>query len=327
MIRRWLWAGVLIYLIALILAAIAVGAQRQYVRLALPASDALFVVGLAAGGVIVGLSVISGLVRERRQARAEQQRLEALAAQQAVTVRAHESTIEMQVRAIQEHQTFRRALNHELRNPLTAISVGIDNLGDECAADTVAQLKSDVERISTLLETVSALSRLETSPIELVPVRVDQLIEQVIDMLQAGPAAQHCRLIVNLPAAPFPLPPVLGDEDLLFIVLHNLLNNAIKFTPDDGEVTVRGLQDEGYAVIQISDNGLGMSAEDVQAAGQPFQRGQTALEHQIPGSGLGLYQAYKIVARLHGKIVLHSEPGKGTVVTIHLPIAPPARTG
>jgi two-component system OmpR family sensor kinase len=177
------------------------------------------------------------------------------------------------------------------------------------------------------LETVSALSRLETSPIELVPVRVDQLIEQVIDMLQAGPAAQHCRLIVNLPAAPFPLPPVLGDEDLLFIVLHNLLNNAIKFTPDDGEVTVRGLQDEGYAVIQISDNGLGMSAEDVQAAGQPFQRGQTALEHQIPGSGLGLYQAYKIVARLHGKIVLHSEPGKGTVVTIHLPIAPPARTG
>jgi signal transduction histidine kinase len=62
-----------------------------------------------------------------------------------------------------------------------------------------------------------------------------------------------------------------------------------------------------------------MSAEDMRQAGQPFCRGRVALDHKIPGSGLGLFQAYKIAARHGGKISIHSEVGKGTVITLRLP--------
>ncbi len=325
--RKWLLAFLLIYLSVLALAVILVGSQNNYLRLIMPAGDALLLAGVIAGGAAGAVIILLSLFRQQRHLVAGQRRLEEIAASRTGTIQEQERTIANQAATLHEQesvmneqQEFRRALNHELRNPITAVRMGVESLSAECGVETVKRLKSDVERMSGLLETVSALARLEANPIEHVPVKLDDLIRQAVEMMQATLAAHGCKLTVDLPAEPFPLPAVSGDEDLLFIVLHNLLNNAVKFTPDNGEVVVRGLEADGYAVIQIRDNGLGMSGEDKQQAGQPFRRGRVALDHQIPGSGLGLFQAYKIVARHRGKISIQSEIGKGTVVTLHLPI-------
>lgn len=296
-----LWA---VYLILLVAAVALAGAQPNYLRLAMPLGDALFVAGVAVGAA-AGLSLLN-LLRQQQQWFAEKHRLEDIL---------HE-----QKSALNEQQEFRRALNHELRNPITAISVGVESLSAECGADTVRRLKTDVERVSGLLETVSALARLDTQPIERLPVKLDEIVQQAVEMIQAAPAARGCTLTLDLPPAPFPLPAVRGDEDLLFIALHNLVNNAVKFTPEPGEVVIRAFEDKGCVVLQVCDNGLGMSVEDAQRAGQPFRRGQVALDRKIPGSGLGLFQAYTIVGRHGGQISLHSEAGKGTVVTVRLPI-------
>ena len=325
--RKWLLAFLLIYLSALALAVILVGSQNNYLRLTLPAGDALLLAGVIVGGAAGAVVISVSLFRQRKHLVIEKRRLEGITASQAAMIQAQEKTIASQVAAIHEQesvineqQEFRRALNHELRNPITAISVGIESLSAECGAETVRRLKSDVERVSRLLDTVSALVRLEANPIEHLPVQLDVIVQQTVEMIQATSAARGCKLTVDLPAGPFPLPAVAGDEDLLFVALHNLLNNAVKFTPGNGEVVVRAFEDDASVVIQICDNGLGMSAEDVRQAGQPFRRGQVALDHKIPGSGLGLFQAYKIVARHRGKNSIHSEVGKGTVITLHLPI-------
>ena len=325
--RKWRLAFLLIYLSALTLAVILVGSQNKYLRLTLPVGDALLVAGIIAGGAAGAVVISVSLFRQRRHLVIEKRRLEDSTASQTAMIQTQEKTIASQAATIDEQesvmneqQEFRRALNHELRNPITAISVGVESLSAACGAETVRRLKSDVERVSRLLDTVSALVRLEANPIEHLPVQLDTIMQQTVEMIQTTSADHGCKLTVDLPAGPFPLPTVAGDEDLLFVALHNLLNNAVKFTPGNGEVVVRAFEDDASVIIQICDNGLGMSAEDVRQAGQPFCRGRVALDHKIPGSGLGLFQTYKIVARHQGQISIHSEVGKGTVITLHLPI-------
>ena len=317
----------LIYIVLVAVAVSLVGAQTTALRLTMPVEDALLLVGIIAGGAIGAVSIILNLVSQQRRSFVEQRQLEEVTASQTDTIQEQEKTIASQAATIDEQkiiideqQGFRRALNHELRNPITAIGVGVESLSADCGADTVRRLKTDVERVSGLLETVNALARLETDPIEHLPVKLDEIIQQVVEMIQAAPAVRGCQLTMDLPPGPFSLPAIPGDEDLLFIVLHNLINNAVKFTPENCEVVVRAFEDTGHVIIQICDNGLGMSAEDLQQVGRPFRRGQIALDRKIPGSGLGLFQAYKIVARHGGQISIHSEVGKGTVVTLRLPI-------
>ncbi|MFN8595647.1 MAG: HAMP domain-containing sensor histidine kinase [Anaerolineae bacterium] len=326
--RKWPWILGLVYLSVIVVAGILVGAQPNYFRVTAPLGEALLVAGIFAGAVIGVAFLIMGLSRQRRYLLTEQRRLEAITSDQMRLIAAQQKTLtgqaitlQEQADTVREQLEFRRALNHELRNPITAIGVGVENLITEVNPATIGRLKSDVERVARLLDTVSALTRLEVNPIEFVPVHLDILIEQIVETIRATLSDRDCRLSVELPADPFPLPAVWGDEDLLFILFHNLLNNAVKFTLDGGMVAVRAFEADEYVVIKISDTGLGMSADDVRQAGLPFRRGQVAQDHKIPGSGLGLFQAWKIVARHRGKISLQSEVGKGSVITVQLPVS------
>jgi len=306
-------------LIGLAIAVVLAGSQYNNLRLTMPVGDATLLIGICVGIVASALLFLLYLLRQQQRLFAEKCRLEEKTVSLAAIIHAQEG-------AINEQQEFRRALNHELKNPITAISVGLESLSTDSDADTVRRLRTDVERVSSVLETVDKLARLERDPIEHSPVQLDEIIQQAVEMIQATPAARDCKLTIDLPPAPFPLPAVSGDEDLLFIALHNLLNNAVKFAPENGEVIIRAFADNDDVVLQVCDNGLGMNAEDVQQAGQPFRRGQIALDHKIPGSGLGLFQADKIIARHAGQISIHSEVDKGTVITVHLPIGDVTRT-
>jgi two-component system, OmpR family, sensor kinase len=295
--KGWL-AVSLVYLALVIVVAIFVWPRNETLALTMPVGDAILGIGVLIGGLaIVGIE-ISGLWKDRQRLLAETHNLEG---------------------AIKEQQEFRRALNHELRNLITAISTGLERLSDECDASTLARLKTDIERLSKLLETVNALGRFDTDPIEFAPVKLDEIIQQVLGVITATPAASGRKLEVDLPPGPFPLPTVQGNDDLLFIALHNLLDNAIKFTDkENGKTVIRAFDDGSTVVLEVCDNGIGIREEDIPNVFKPFFRGQDAKGRA--GSGLGLYQVRKIVERHGGQVLIESRVGEGTKVTIRLPI-------
>ncbi len=298
--RKWLLALLFVYLIVVFGVVILVGTLNNRVMLTMPESDATLLVGVIIGASAIVAIEISSLQKDRRRLFAETRRLEGV---------------------VQEQQEFRRALNHELKNPITAIKTGLERLGDDCDPGAVARLKTDVERVSGLLDAVNTLARLETGPNSIGPVKLDEVILQAVDTIRDTPAAAHCKLEMDLPTGPFPLPTIQGNDDLLFIALQNLLSNAVKFTLENGEVISRAFEDNDTVVVQVSDKGMGIRKEDLDNVWKPFFRGQEAKARKIPGSGLGLYQVYKIVARHGGQVSIRSKVGAGTEVTIRLPVA------
>ncbi len=295
--KGWLML-LLAYLILVAIVVIFVLPQNQVLALALPAGDAMLLAGAIIGGLAVAGIEMASLRKDRQRLFVGTHYLEDV---------------------IQEQQEFRRALNHELRNLITAISTGLERLNDGCDAGILARLKTDIERLSKLLETVNALGWLETDSIEFTLVKLDEIIQQALDVIAATPAASGRKFEVDLPPGPFPLPAVQGNDDLLFIALLNLLDNAIKFTdPEKGKIIIRAFDDGSTVVLEVCDNGIGIREEDQPHVFEPFYRGQDAKDRA--GSGLGLYQVRKIVERHGGKISIRSKVGEGTVVTIRLPV-------
>jgi two-component system, OmpR family, sensor kinase len=296
--RKWWLMLLLAYFVLVAIVAAFAWLQDETLALALPVGDAILLAGVIIGGLaVIGIEILS-LRKDRQRLSAATRNLEDV---------------------IQEQQEFRRAINHELRNLMAAISTGLERLSDECDAGTLARLKTDIERLSKLLETVNALGRIETDPIEFTPVKLDEIMQQALDVITATPAASGRKFEADLPPGPFPLPVVQGNDDLLFIALLNLLDNAIKFTDkENGKIVIRAFDDGSTVVLEVCDTGIGIREEDQRHVFKPFYRGQDAKDRA--GSGLGLYQVRKIVERHGGKISIRSKLGEGTVVTIRLPV-------
>ena len=296
--KRKGWLTLLLaYLVLIVIVVIFAWPRRETLALTMPLGNAILEVGVLIGGLTIVAFEISSLRKDRQRLVAETHSLKGI---------------------IQEQHEFRRALQHELRNPLTAIGMGVERLGAECETDAVKHLKNDVERLSSLLETVSALARLERDPIEFAPVKLDEVVQQAVDTIKATPDASDRKFEVELPAEPFPLPTIQGNDDLLFIALLNLLGNAVKFTGENGKTVVRAFEDGDMVVLQVCDTGIGIRKEDIPNVCKPFYRGQDAKD--TPGSGLGLYQVRKIIERHGGEISIDSKVGEGTRITLRLPV-------
>jgi two-component system OmpR family sensor kinase len=112
---------------------------------------------------------------------------------------------------------------------------------------------------------------------------------------------------------------VQGDEDLLFLAIYNLLDNAIKFTRPSDSVEVRAFEDREAVVIEVADTGPGIAEEEVPRVWEELYRGEGS--GGVPGSGLGLALARAVIERHGGRVGLRSRIGQGTVVTLRLPLA------
>ena len=116
------------------------------------------------------------------------------------------------------------------------------------------------------------------------------------------------------------LPPVMGQADVYHMVLKNLVDNAIKFTPS-GSVQLAARRENGAVVIEVTDEGIGIPAEAMSNLFKRFYRTQTAVERGIAGTGLGLYMVKENLRNYNGQIVVQSTLGKGTTFTVRLPVA------
>ncbi len=219
----------------------------------------------------------------------------------------------------ESHRRFIRRLDHEIKNPLTAIRAGLANLTDHSDASILAGVRTQLDRLARLSADLRKLADLETQPVEEEPVDLGLLLTELVQMAQERSEAAVRHLRLTLPRAPWPLPPVVGDRDLLFLALHNLVDNALKFSRPRDTIEIRAFEDGSTVVIEVADTGPGISEEELPHLGEELYRGSTARE--VEGSGLGLALVQAIVARHRGTLVIRSRLEQGTVVNLRLPVA------
>lgn len=230
---------------------------------------------------------------------------------------------EMQAQSTEDRRRFLQRLDHELKNPLTAIRAGLANIANDPATgpqrEALASVEAQVVRLSRLTADLRKLADLETRPLERVPVDLSELLSEAVALVQEEHASAKRQIALTLPQAPWPLPTILGDWDLLFLAAYNLLNNALKFSRTGDTVEVRAFEDGANLVIEVADTGSGIPEEELPHVWQELYRGQGA--RGVPGSGLGLALVRAIVERHGGQVALRSRVDQGTVVTIRLPVA------
>jgi len=142
---------------------------------------------------------------------------------------------------------------------------------------------------------------------------------ELIGMAQQRPEASSRHLELTLPRVPWPLPPVAGDRDLLFLALHNLIDNSLKFCRPGDMIEIRTFEDGPFITVEVADTGPGVHPEDLPHLGEELFRGR--ITQEVEGGGLGLALVQTIVQRHAGTMRIRSRLGQGTVVAVRFPAA------
>ena len=219
--------------------------------------------------------------------------------------------------AARDRRRFLSLLDHELKNPLTAIMAGLANLTSVDQQPTIDSVQTQVQRLSRLVADLRKLSDLETRTIELSRVSLPNLLKDVYELSKDRVRSQRI-ITLTTPQAPWPLPDILADHDLLFLAIHNVIDNAIKFTKTGDTIEIRASEDGSNVRIEIADTGPGIPADEIDQVWVELFRGKGA--RGIQGSGLGLALVQAIIRRHGGTVAIRSQIDKGTVITISLPV-------
>jgi two-component system OmpR family sensor kinase len=222
----------------------------------------------------------------------------------------------------QERQRFLSRLDHELKNPLTTIRLGIANLkenpcpGDEMTG-SLERISHQAQRLQTLVENLRRLAEMDESSLDRIQVSLQEILEEAVEFTCGAPKSQGKTVHLSIQQVPWPLSTVCGDRDLLEVAFRNLIENALKFSGPDGRVEVRASEDGHSILVEINDNGRGILAEDLPHIFDELYRGENARD--MPGSGLGLALVWRIIELHGGTVEVHSRPEQGTMVRVHLP--------
>jgi PAS domain S-box-containing protein len=213
-------------------------------------------------------------------------------------------------------------VSHELRTPMTNLNLYLDLLTKgrpEQYARYAAVLKREVGRLGRLVEDILDLSRLEMGKgkaLKFEQVNLNEVIELVVTAHrpQAEAAGLHLSFVPGVD-----LPFVYGQRNQLAQVVTNLVGNAIVYT-GQGHIGICTFYDDEQDMVcmQVQDSGAGINDEDLPHLFERFYRGQSSGQSNIPGTGLGLAIVKEIVDLHEGNIRVDSEPGKGTLFTVHL---------
>jgi two-component system OmpR family sensor kinase len=212
-------------------------------------------------------------------------------------------------------------LDHELKNPLTAIRAAMANVralapGPDRDAG-LRTIEEQVLRLSRLTVDLRKIADVGAVPMAQQPVDVSEMLRDAVDVLREQPGARDRVVSLDLPGAPWPLPAVRGDGDLLSLAVGNLLDNAVKYTPPGGRIEVRAREAAAMVVIEIADTGQGIGADELPHIWSELYRGPSA--RSVPGSGLGLPLVRAVATQHGGTVVAESRQGRGTVVRLELP--------
>ena len=222
---------------------------------------------------------------------------------------------------------FLTTMSHELRTPLNAI-IGYSELlqkemfgplGSEKYGDYVADIHSCGKHLLQLITDILEYARVEDGKLEIEDGEIDlgAVIAAALDRIRGEIEGRGLETGLDLEPG---LPWLRGDEHKVRQILSHLLSNAVKFTSPPGAIRVGAARlENGRLAVTVSDTGIGIAAEDISSALMPFGQVDSRLERKFDGAGLGLTLA-KTLTELHGgRLVVDSEPDRGTSVTVEFP--------
>ncbi len=225
-------------------------------------------------------------------------------------------------RVDQMRRDFVANVSHELRTPLAALRSALETLRAGALDDPqacqffLARAEAETQRLTRLVEELLELSRLEAGVglRALAPVDMDQVLQRAVERMEPQARQAGLALTLRLPSS---LPSVLGDAERLERVVVNLLDNAIKFTPPGGSVTVMASATQQGIVVAVQDTGIGIDERDLPRIFERFYKADRS-RHQ-PGAGLGLAIVKHIVEAHGGRVWAESTPGQGSTFYFSLP--------
>lgn len=219
-------------------------------------------------------------------------------------------------------------VSHELRTPLACIQSAAEALLDGVADDPERRaiclntIHEETQRLARMVEQLLRLSRgmHDETRESRSPLDINEIAQSAVQRFLPRAAGKHIQLDVTVPGEPSW---VMGNSDQLLQVLLNLLDNAVKYAEDGGEVHVSVRHVEGNVVVKVKDNGMGIAAEELPYIFDRFYRADKSRSRATGGSGLGLALVREIVEAHGGATHAESAPGVGTEITFRLPLMPP----
>ena len=223
--------------------------------------------------------------------------------------------------------TLLDALAHEFKTPLTSIKaastalLSSNALGPEQQRELISIMDEEADRLSVLVTEAIQMARIEAGRVHLerADYPLPELVESALDKLRPVLDGRH--VDVHLPDG---LPPIWADRELIEIALRQLIDNALKYSPRDSQVSIAAESSDGRVIISVADRGPGIPEQEQSRIFEKFYRAD-ASRHQIPGAGLGLVIAREIIQVHGGEIWVDSKPGKGSIFRFSLPIASTAK--
>jgi PAS domain S-box-containing protein len=215
-------------------------------------------------------------------------------------------------------------VSHELRSPMTVITGAIntalteaESLSPEETRQLLKDASLEAELLSNILGNLLELSRVQADRLVLHAEAID--VKRVIQDAVEGIKRQSSRhqFVIKLPRK---LPPIYADPLRLERILYNLLENAVKYSPQGGEIRVSAKQQKEHLVIGVKDQGVGISPSDQAKLFAPFQRLEEFRPEGARGAGLGLLVCRRLVEAHGGKIWVESKPGRGSTFFFTLPL-------
>lgn len=224
--------------------------------------------------------------------------------------------------AFEKQKQFVSDASHELRTPLSIIKGYLDILDewgkkdDILLDESIQSMKEETYHMKKLLENLLFLARTDQGQlvVSYEYTKLDNIIEKLIcdTKMIAGERTIKCNISETVT--------INGDKELILQMLRALVENCIKYTEENGEITINLYKQENYALIEVIDNGIGISEKDIQKIFDRFYRVKEVRTKDSGGNGLGLSLVKKIVDIHNGKINVTSELGKGTKMSVYIPL-------
>ncbi|NIA20315.1 MAG: GHKL domain-containing protein [Xanthomonadaceae bacterium] len=235
----------------------------------------------------------------------------------------------MDVSELRHLETVRRDFvanaSHELKTPITAIRAVVETLIDDGKIPAKKQraflgkIKNQSLRLSAIVTDLLALSRFELRDEILTKEQVNLVEIARKAMEDLSPSALEKQIAVEFSAPETPMV-ITGDWNSLEQAVGNLLDNAIKYTPEEGRIWVRCFNTDHKAVIEVQDTGIGIEPKDLERIFERFYRVDKARSRELGGTGLGLSIVRHIIMAHGGRIELQSIPGSGSTFQLFFPL-------
>jgi two-component system sensor histidine kinase SenX3 len=213
-------------------------------------------------------------------------------------------------------------VSHELKTPVGAISLLAEALessadDEEAVRRFAKRMHKESGRLAALVQDIIELSRLQGASVAQQgrPVDVNAVIHEAVDRSQLPAESKNIKIVVGGHVDGM----VFGDPDLLVTALRNLIDNAIRYSPENTRVGVGVRAKEGLIAISVTDQGEGLSPEDQERVFERFYRVDSARSRHTGGTGLGLSIVKHVVSNHGGEVTLWSQPGQGSTFTLRLP--------